>query len=73
MAALQAGARARGLKLAPCEATTGKGGGGSAGVGVATPTHRGWGGFSRRAGIIPRTAPLGGSRAPGWRWGREAA
>ncbi len=46
LADLQAGARARGLKLAPCEATAGKGGGWSAGVGVAAPTHRGWGGIS---------------------------
>ncbi len=46
LADLQAGARARGLKLAPSEATAGKGGGMSAGVGVAAPTHRGWGGIS---------------------------
>ncbi len=65
LADLQAGARARGLKLAPCEATEGKGGGWSAGVGVAAPTHRGWGGISApRWDFSPAESP--GRLAGAW-------
>ncbi len=65
LADLQAGARAKGMKLAPCEATTGKGGGVSAGVGVATPTHRGWGCiFGTNWDLSPPGAP--GRLAGAW-------
>ncbi len=65
LADLQAGARARGMKLAPCEATIGKGGGVSAGVGVATPAHRGWGGiFTANWDLSPPGAP--GRLAGAW-------
>ncbi len=65
LADLQAGARMRGMKLAPCEATTGKGGGVSAGVGVATPAHRGWGGiFTANWDLSPPGAP--GRLAGAW-------
>ncbi len=40
---LQAAARAEGWKLAAAEAAEGAGGGASAGVAVAVPTHRPWG------------------------------
>ncbi len=45
IADLQAGAKARGFKFLANEATGGKGGGASAGVGVAVPTQRGYGGI----------------------------
>ncbi len=45
VADLQHAARQRGFKFAPCEAAQGKGGGPSAGVGIAVPLHRGWGGI----------------------------
>ncbi len=45
VADLQHAARSRGFKLAPNEATVGKGGGPSAGVAIAVPLHRGWGGI----------------------------
>ncbi len=65
LADLQAGARARGMKLAPSEATMGKGGGVSAGVGVATPAHRGWGGvFAPQWDFSPRESP--GRLAGAW-------
>ncbi len=45
VADLQHAAKQRGFKFAPCEAALGKGGGPSAGVGIAAPLHRGWGGI----------------------------
>ncbi len=44
VADLQQSARKSGFKLAPSEAADGKGGGPSAGVAIAAPSHRGWGG-----------------------------
>ncbi len=65
LADLQAGARARGMKLAANEATAGKGGGVTAGVGVATPTHRGWGGiFAASWDLSPVGSP--GRLAGAW-------
>ncbi len=65
LADLQAGAKARGMKLAPNEATVGKGGGRSAGVGVAAPSHRGWGGvLAPRWDLSPRESP--GRLAGAW-------
>ncbi len=73
VADLQAGAKARGFKLAANEATVGSGGGASAGVGVAVPSHRGWGGIlgpdwdfspvespGRIAGVWLEAGPRGG-------------
>ncbi len=73
VADLQAGAKARGFKLAANEATLGSGGGASAGVGVALPSHRGWGGIlgpywdfspaespGRIAGVWLEAGPRGG-------------
>ncbi len=45
VADLQHAARRYGYKLAPSEAAQGKGGGPSAGVAIAVPLHRGWGGI----------------------------
>ncbi len=45
VADLQHAAKGRGFKLAPNEAAEGKGGGPSAGVAIAVPLHRGWGGI----------------------------
>ncbi len=45
VADLQSAARSVGFKLAPSEAAVGKGGGPSAGVAIAAPLHRGWGGI----------------------------
>ncbi len=45
VADLQHAARRCGFKLAPNEAAQGKGGGPSAGVAIAVPLHRGWGGI----------------------------
>ncbi len=45
VADLQHAARRVGFKLAPNEAAVGKGGGPSAGVAIAVPLHRGWGGI----------------------------
>ncbi len=45
VADLQHGARKCGFKLAPSEASAGRGGGPSAGVAIAAPLHRGWGGL----------------------------
>ncbi len=65
LADLQAGARTRGMKVAPSEATTGAGGGRSAGVGVAVPSHRGWGGvFSACWDLSPKESP--GRLAGAW-------
>ncbi len=65
LADLQAGAKTRGMKLAPCEATMGGGGGGAAVVGVAVPLNRGWGGvFAPRWDFSPRESP--GRLAGAW-------
>ncbi len=45
VADLQHAARRVGFKIAPNEAAKGKGGGPSAGVALAVPLHRGWGGI----------------------------
>ncbi len=85
VADLQAGTRARGFKLAASEATEGSGGGTSAGVGVAVPSHRGWGGIlgpcwdfspvespGRIAGVWLEAGPRGGMVTLSvWLWPTE--
>ncbi len=73
VADLQTGARTRGFRLLANEATDGKGGGASAGVGIAVPTQRGCGGIfgpsydfspaespGRLAGTWVQAGPRGG-------------
>ncbi len=58
VADLQAGAKARGFRLQMNEATAGKGGGASAGVGIAVPTQRGGGGiFGPHVDFSPAESP----------------
>ncbi len=74
VADLQHAARQAAFKLAPCEAAQGKGGGPSAGVGIAVPLHRGWGGDPGTV-LGPLSGdlawPPGGSLDPGWSQGRH--